>query len=151
MDRSHSARIMRVPNYRVSSKILRSVRISIIFGRIPNGEGLDGGARLDSNCRSWVILGERAIGRVSHCLLVAARTYTALARNLKRVVSGPFQPRHRLLTERPKIARSGHNRREQPGPEVRIHLAPATSHCEPIPGSGVISCRNRDGRTPNAV
>ncbi len=28
---------------------------------------------------------------------------------------------------------------EQPGPAVRIHLAPPTSHYEPIPGSGVIS------------
>jgi hypothetical protein len=41
-----------------------------------------------------------------------------------------------------KIEKIGRFRAKQADPRVRIHSAPATSHCEPLPGSGVISCRH---------
>src|SRR5690349_9499536 len=41
----------------------------------------------------------------------------------------------------PKLAGSGRLLSKRAGPAVRIHLAPPTSHCEPMPGSGIMTRR----------
>jgi hypothetical protein len=50
----------------------------------------------------------------------------------------------RINREIPCIFPGDQGIRPQRVVRARLHH-PATSHCEPIPGSGVISCRNRDG------